>query len=125
MGAEQERQPEMGLLVGAVQERQPEMGALVGAVQEHRQVGEHAPQLPILFSPTAAIRGRLAHSAHPIRMGQRILLFQEILLAIYRQVNSYQAVVMIKSCLVARSVTETAKEAILGLVETSGEAGKK
>lgn len=122
MGAEQEHQPEMGLLVGAVQERQPEMGALVGAVQEHRQVGEHAPQLPILFSPTEAIRGRLARSAPPIRMGQRILLFQEILLAIYRQVNSYQAVVMIKSYLVARSVTETAKEAILGLVETSGEA---
>ena len=97
MGAEQEHQPEMGLLVGAVQERQPEMGALVGAVQEHRQVGEHAPQLPILFSLTAAIRGRRAHSAHPIRIPQRILLFQEILLAIYQQVNSCLAVVMIKS----------------------------
>ena len=82
--------------MGAEQERQPEMGALVGAVQERHQVGELAPQLPILFSPTAAIRGRRAHSAHPIRMGQRHL-FQEILLAIYRQVNSFLAVVMIKS----------------------------
>ena len=82
--------------MGAEQERQPEMGALVGAVQERHQV-ELAPQLPILFSPTAVIRGRLAHSAHPIRMGQRILLFQEILLAIYRQVNSFPAVVMTKS----------------------------
>ena len=82
--------------MGAEQERQPEMGALVGAVQERLQV-ELAPQLPILFSPTAAIRGRLAHSAHPIRI-QRIQLFHEILLAIYRQVNSFLVVpVMIKS----------------------------
>ena len=80
--------------MGAEQER-PELGALVGAVQERRPV-ELAPQLPILFSPTAAIRGRPAHSVHPIRMGQRHL-FQEILLAIYRQVNSSLAVVMIKS----------------------------
>ena len=82
--------------MGAEQER-PELGALAGAEQERRQVGELAPQLPILFSLTAAIRGRLAHSAHPIRIPQRILLFQEILLAIYRQVNSCLAVVMIKS----------------------------
>ena len=83
--------------MGAEQERQSEMGALVGAVQERRQVGELAPQLPILFSPTVAIRGRRAHSAHPIRMGQRILVIQEILLAIYRQVNSSPVVVMTKS----------------------------
>ena len=83
--------------MGAEQERQSEMGALVGAVQEGRQVGELAPQLPILFSPTVAIRGRRAHSAHPIRMGQRILVIQEILLAIYRQVNSSPVVVMTKS----------------------------
>ena len=87
----------MGAQVGVEQERQPEMGALVGAVQERRQVWELAPQLPILFSPTAVIRGRLAHSAHPIRMGQRILVFQEILPGIYRQVNSFPAVVMTKS----------------------------
>ena len=87
--------PDMGALVGAEQERQPELGALVGAVQERHQV-ELAPQPPILFSPTAAIPGRRAHSVHPIRMGQRHL-FQEILLAIYRQVNSSLAVVMIKS----------------------------
>ena len=83
--------------MGAEQERQSEMGALVGAVQERRQVGELAPQLPILFSPTVAIRGRRAHSAHPIRMGQRILVIQEILLAIYRQVNSSPVAVMTKS----------------------------
>ena len=81
--------------MGAEQER-PELGALAGAEQERHQV-ELAPQLPILFSLTAAIRGRLAHSAHPIRIPQRILGFQEIQLAIYRQVNSCQAVVMIKS----------------------------